>query len=82
MQHVPWPFRMLAAFVGLLFLGGLATELLLATPTFGGLAGWGLAGIGVFGGGYLWLRRLGQQHRPFGTRWKERLAERPGDRGD
>ena len=71
---------MLAAFLGVLFLGSLATELLLTTPTLGGLAWWGVAGVGLFGGGYLWLRRLAQQHRPFGTRWKDRLAERPRDR--
>ena len=42
---------MLAAFLGVLFLGSLATELLLTTPTLGGLAWWGVAGVGLFGGG-------------------------------
>lgn len=82
MRHVPWPLWMLAAFVGVLFLGGLATELLLMTPTLGGLAWWGVAGIGVFGGGYLWLRRLARAHRPFDGRWEQRVREQADGRDD
>ncbi len=82
MSRVPWPFWMLVAFVGLLFLGGLATELLFTTPTTGSLALWGLAAVGLGGGGYLWFQRLARHDRPFGTRWEQRVAERTDDRAD
>jgi hypothetical protein len=82
MSRVPWPFWMLVAFVGLLFLGGLATELLFTPPTTGSLALWGLAAVGLGGGGYLWFRRLARHHQPFGERWEKRVAERTGDRDE
>ena len=73
---------MLAAFLGVLFLGGLATELWLTTPSLGSLAWWGVAGVGLFGGGYLWFRRLARAHRPFDDRWTQRVGDQGGRRDD
>jgi len=75
MHNVPWPFWVLGAVLALLFVGGLAVEVLLTGTNLISLLEWGGTGLVLFGGGYWLLRWVSRKRRSFEERWVEDMTE-------